>query len=481
MNFCKQLIFLVILLCVNSTLFAQQLKDGNAADSLRSSAVEKADSTRNKAVALNNKIQNRVDSLKKIGATYSSIHNHRPVNLADTARKVLPADSIKSIEAKAKAQQAKINEVSTELGVGTLGGDVSPVHGINTSLPQNIELPGINQPSINSPDLNIGKPAVSIPEVKNGSEDVSGIGNEIKSVEGISSEVNNYSNEVKSIQENDLKESKELPALAEKEMQELDEMKALQQVKGFTDEEVEAYKKAIEQYKNEKRMEAELAEKAKEVANDAVLQNQSVVDGSMKKIAKYKYKFSSVADMRNLPKHAPNPLKDLPLRERIIPGLSLQVLNSTDRWLEFDPNVNYRLTGNWSAGIGGMFRFSMNPSKLKFSDFGSMYGYKTIVQYKAFKGFFLQAEGHRVTWKPWDTRLKDPYYRENVYVALVGIGKSHAISKRLRGNIQTFYHYAWGIDPYKPKVMLRFGIEFSLAKREKQSWEKRLKELQDCD
>jgi hypothetical protein len=237
------------------------------------------------------------------------------------------------------------------------------------------------------------------------------------------------------------------------------------------------YQKLIEQYKEEKRIKQELEEKSRELANDVVVQNQGKVDESMKKIGKYKHKFSEVQDMRNLPKRAPNPMKDLGWRQRLIPGFTFQTLNSTQVWLEFDPQLYYRLNGNWSVGAGGMYRFSMISEKITFDNFGSMYGAKLFTQYHAFKGFFLRSEVQYVTWKPWSLHPTDPDYRDKTYVAAVGIGKSYTLAKKIKGSAQTLYHFHWhGMDPYKPKILIRLGFDFSLAKKELRPWEKKLKE-----
>jgi hypothetical protein len=233
----------------------------------------------------------------------------------------------------------------------------------------------------------------------------------------------------------------------------------------------------IEQYKEEKRIHEELKEKTKELATEKITQNQGKVNDAMKKIGKYKHKFSQVHDMRKLPKHAPNPMKEKSWRERVVPGLTFQTFSSNATWLEFDPQVYYKLSGSLSAGIGGMYRFSMNPGKLTFDDFGSMMGVKIFAQYHIVKGFFVRGEGQYVRWKPWDLKLTDPTYIDHTYVAAAGIGKSYQIAKKLKGNIQTLYHFHWeGMDPYKPKVMIRMGFDFSLKKREEKHWEKKLKE-----
>jgi hypothetical protein len=52
----------------------------------------------------------------------------------------------------------------------------------------------------------------------------------------------------------------------------------------------------------------------------------------MRDLNKYKRKFSDVQDLRDLPKRAPNPMKGLGWRERLVPGLTLQTIVKTKTW-----------------------------------------------------------------------------------------------------------------------------------------------------
>lgn len=60
----------------------------------------------------------------------------------------------------------------------------------------------------------------------------------------------------------------------------------------------------------------------------------------------------------------------------------------------------------------------------------------------------------------------------------VGIGKSYAMSKFVKGNIQTLYHYTWSAyDPYRPLIEIRIGFTFSLKRVPRPEWKQKLKEL----
>lgn len=273
-------------------------------------------------------------------------------------------------------------------------------------------------------------------------------------------------------------EFKNLDDLAEKQLAEIEEVKAVQSAaeQGIAKE--EEYKKLVAQYKDEKKIKAELKAKSVDQATEIVTKYQGKVDASMSRISKLSKRFPQVTDMRYLPKHAPNPLKGVGWRERLVPGFTFQTMTSTATWAEIDPQVYYRINHKWSAGLGGMYRFSVNVKRATVSDLDNLKGGKVFLQYHAFKGFYLRAEGQFVKWKPWDMKFIDPNFTDQTYVAAAGIGKGFQITKKIKGSSQALYHFHWnGADPYRPKVMIRVGIDISMKKREVRSWNQQFKEL----
>lgn len=371
-----------------------------------------------------------------------------------------------------------INEVSTELGVGPLGNDLN--HDLNLSLPdlEAPRLPITDDLALEENALGTGMNdhLEGLAVDGNLENKIDGADRAVKEAGGITKEVSAYSKDLKVIQEEGLRKSEKLPELAEQQALQVDEIQALQKQHNITRAEAEKYQKLIEQYKEEKRVLAEMEEKSKELANDVIMKNQGKVDESMKKIGKAKRKFPEVHDMRDLPRRVPNAMKGLGWRERLVPGFTFQTLNGTRLWLEFDPQVYYKLNAHWSVGAGGMYRFSMDPDKLTLADFGSMYGGKILAQYHAFKGFFIRSEIQYVVWEPWHLQKTDPDRVDKTYVGVAGIGKSYTFAKKIKGNAQVLYHHYWdGADPYKPKIMIRLGFDFSIKKREEEQWKKRVK------
>lgn len=411
------------------------------------------------------------------------------------ASKYLGQGIVSSIETTERAKMNDMQSVSIELGIAPFGEDLNP--NINTTIPDTSvpRLPAEMNEGVNIPDVNTRHAANSeLPtegilgqDLKISAGQLPGEVGLLRKKAGELSEVmagdltrkgDEYGKDINVIKEEGLTKSEKLSDLAEKQLAEINEVKALQaEVAPMLNKEAE-YKKLLEQYKDEQKIKADLKAKAVDQATEIVTKYQSKVDASMKRISKLSRKFPQVADMRYLPKHAPNPLKDLSWRERLIPGFTFQTLNNTTTWVEFDPQVYYRIDGKWSAGVGGMYRFSVNAKKATVSDLDNLKGGKVFVQYHAFKGFYLRGEGQFVKWKPWDMKFIDPDFTDQTYVAAAGIGKAFQITKRIKGSSQALYHFHWnGMDPYRPKVMIRIGIDISLKKREIRPWDQKFKEL----
>lgn len=381
---------------------------------------------------------------------------------------------LKSISTAGEVLNEKIsstNEVSTELGIGPLGEDLK--QDIDISLPT-IEVPGINANANLLKDLE--SPLDGLAKGEGMNTNIESISSKLESAGELAGQLNEFSSELKTIQQDGINRSEKLPELAEQQALQINEIQELQKQHNLTEEQAKKYHQLIEQYKEEKKILEEMEEKGKELANDAIAKNQAKVDESIRNISKYRRKFPEVHDMRELPKRAPNPMKDLGWRERLVPGFSFQTFSSTRQWLQFDPQFYYRLNGNLSAGVGGMYRLSINRDQIAFADFGSMYGGKVFSQYHAFKGFFIRAEAQYVSWKPWHVQNNDPHYSNKTWVAAAGIGRSYNLAKKIKGNAQTLYHWSWrGFDPYRPKIMVRLGFDFSLKKRDEKQWKKRLR------
>ena len=464
------------------------------------------DSITQVADALQHSVRLRIDSLAALGFSTDSLVLRLNETLNSPAkaealfafqkrldtdiRRVVKMDTLQYLQRVLKEQSDIITELAADAGLPPIAKDLTaglPATGADYNLP------GIENITAKVPEVTLALPPIKpgLPQeiLKSdiGGMDLSAntdaLTNKISNITDVTKDggeiidkAGEYKDDIEKVRDEGLMKSKKLDELTETEALNIDQLKAFkEQNKG---EEIEAYRKLIEQYREEKRIEEEMKEKVKELANDVIVKNSAKVDASMKKIARIKRRFSDVPDVRNLPRHPPNPLKEVPLRERLVPGFTFQTVNNKKVWLEFDPQIAYKLTPTMVVGLGGMYRFSMSPEKFTFHNFGSMWGGKTFIQYTVFKGLFLRGEGQYLRWKPWHWSATDPAYIDRPYVGAIGIGKSYMLTRRIKGSMQTLYHWHFdGLDPYRPKVMIRLGFDFSLEKRKPRPWTEKLKSL----
>jgi hypothetical protein len=408
-------------------------------------------------------------------------------------------DSLNAVQDKVKGKLAEVNKIADKVGVSGLGKDVNTgIPGnLNSNQLGNLGTAGLPQMANVTNPLNgsIGLPAIANPTIPAGqtptlptaqtaigglpsfSTEIGQVADVTKQIGDVGKQTSELTSEVNNIKENGLENSKKIPELLEEQSKNVKELRELEREKAAFEKEMKMQKELIEKYKNEQAIKEDMEEKVKEMANDKITEYQAKVDAPIRDLNKYKRKFSDVQDLRNLPKRAPNPLKGLDWRERLVPGFTLQTIVKTKTWLEFAPQFYYKLNGSWSVGAGWVYRFSMDANKLTFDDFGNLNGQTIFLQYHAFKGIFLRAEGEHSIWKGW-APIADRDENRSRFTTALGVGKSFSFSEKLKGNIQTLYHYTWqSPDPYPSLIEIRFGLDFSIKKKKQEAWKAKLKEL----
>lgn len=243
---------------------------------------------------------------------------------ADIKRRMVHMDTLRQLERVLKEKSDIIRELAADAGLPPTGKDLTPrlpgtpsdyklpdIGNITAKMPEvTLALPPIkprlpkDMLKYDSRGMNLGAKADALTnKVSNVTDAVTDGGEIIATADG-------YKEDMEKVRNEGLAKSEVLDELADKEALNVDQLKAFkEQNKGIA--EVEAYRKLIEQYKEEKRIEEEIKAKVKELANDVIVENSAKVDASMKKIARIKRKFSDVPDVRNLPRHPPrrkNPL-----------------------------------------------------------------------------------------------------------------------------------------------------------------------------
>jgi hypothetical protein len=341
-----------------------------------------------------------------------------------------------------------------------------PVLGKNRNLPD-ASIPRFNDPEMSSnvdfDEINLALPEISQPQLPeiSGKQfgDIKGVFSKTGEVVG---KVDEYSNELEEIKQEEILKSENVDKLAEESVKNLSEVKSAQEELSGAEK-----LKQLQQLELQKIQGAQQLRDAAatELATKKILSHEEVVQGQIEKLNKHKRKFDNIPDMRNIPRIKPNSMKGRPLKERLSPGILFQILKDDNRMHWFvAPELLYRISGTFSAGGAGMYRFqySLTP-KIIWDD--PVYGYKLITQAKIYKGFYLRSEFESTNTlgpKPLK-QSNDPQFREWRSNWLGGVGKVQRISSRLNGYFWCFYNIERQSHPiFSNRVILKTGLQFNL-------------------
>ncbi len=98
---------------------------------------------------------------------------------------------------------------------------------------------------------------------------------------------------------------------------------------------------------------AQLVDMAKKEAVNHFAGKEQVLMGAMDKMSKYKQKYNSVNSLKDLKDEKPhNELRNKPLRERLVPALTLQFQSWRDLMLDINPSMGYKLNSHMVVGLG---------------------------------------------------------------------------------------------------------------------------------
>lgn len=367
-------------------------------------------------------------------------------------------DLPKEMQGKASKFTAAMDKVSVPAFDSDIAGKLG-LDKINSGMPDITgKLPNTNVSGVNVPSVNTGLPGtdVKLPDV-NGNLPTTDLNTgKLTDVTGQAGDVQKQVQDVTGSQEGLGK------AL---------ENKAADQVKGIPDQklpEVPGMPGGVPQ--NSADAQKQVLDMAKKEAVNHFAGKEQVLMGAMEKMSKYKQKYSSVSSLKDIENQKRyNELKGKPLRERLVPALTLQFQSWQYFMLDVNPSVAYRFTTRFKAGLGWNQRIAFDIPQRKYDDNGRVFGFRSYGEYELKKGF-----GFRLDVESMYTPEKHRYpvldvtpERSWVWGALVGIKQKYPIYKKLMGNAQIMYNI-FDKDhrsPYTDRVNFRIGIEFTMKKK----------------
>lgn len=214
-------------------------------------------------------------------------------------------------------------------------------------------------------------------------------------------------------------------------------------------------------------MKEELIEDGKKMAVNHFAGKEAQLQQAMDKLAVYKKKYHSIESVANLPRKAPNEMRDKTFVERVVPGFALQV-GRNDHWLlDINLYMGYRFTGRITAGTGWNQRIAYSADANAFSSGTVIYGPRAYGEYSIGKGFTGRLEVEYMNTyvpAPFASNPDNPNSREWVFGTMAGMKKAYTITRRLKGTVLLMYnlydpHHR---SPYRNRLNGRFGVEWRI-------------------
>jgi hypothetical protein len=191
------------------------------------------------------------------------------------------------------------------------------------------------------------------------------------------------------------------------------------------------------------------------------------LDNGFSELEKYQKKYGVLADSRNLPKKRYNPLKGVPWNQRLVPGIYFQVASFQGSWrmVDVSPNLEYRFSDRFRAGIGGTYQVLMNMSPIFIETNTHYIAIRSTANYKIYGGLFANIQASLARKPDYSNYLRSgssidsvTSWESDVYV---GLSKFYKMRKSLYGAFQVL------VNPMNLKglskgnsVQIRFGFEY---------------------
>jgi hypothetical protein len=464
----------------DSTLRASYKK----VDSIRSGFQSKADSLQmayqkpiNRLNETRGLLQKKIDSLQNlklpnVGLTkkLDSVNNLSKQKIAEMKSEAekLKSKATKGLNAldlppEVKAHTDKLKQSLGSYQIPTAGGRIPNIGGGSSGLP-GFNLPGgLSAPALGGANLPNTNGVASMPSI-GGLNDIT---RGTKEITDLTKDVSGYGKDIQNISKGNLADAKNLEKKASDELKNVEGLK-----------EIDGKKGELDKYKNKlARPDSVALSAAKEQAKEMVMKEatnhfagkEEILKGAMNKMAGLKSKYSEVKSMADLPKRMPNPLKGKPLKERLVPGLTLQIMSQKDVLLDVNPSIAYRISPRFKSGIGWVERITFDDWKPTMPE--RVFGVRNYIEFQLSRGFHARADVELLNaiLPPLIINTGDLGKRDWEWSALIGLKKDFKLSKWVTGNVQTMYRLWSDKDkvPFPDRLNIRIGFEFPMKKKVK--------------
>ncbi|MBT1709523.1 hypothetical protein KK062_14875 [Fulvivirgaceae bacterium PWU5] len=326
----------------------------------------------------------------------------------------------------------------------------------------NLGAVGVNSPfgSLDGLSSSVESPVGKIGEL-GGMPELPG---ELGQVKDVTGQLGGYQQDIKNIAGGNLEDVKQIPGALEGKAAEATGL-------GDVAKQAESLNPMLDAAKNPDAMKQQAIKQVQQQAVNHFAGKEQVLQQAMEKMSKLKSKYSSLNSLKDIPKRRPNEMRGKPLRERLLPGIALQIQKKGDDILvDFNPYIGYRLSGRLTSGLGWNHRVGYNTDHNLFTSATRVYGPRVYGEFRLGKGFSPRAELECMnTYVPQQlqTPVTDPGVREWVPGAFVGMKKDYRFIGSVKGTAMIMLR-VFNVDhksPYADVLNVRFGFEFPQKKR----------------
>lgn len=473
-------------------LVEKQNKLTSAADTIAQSVNAPVAKANNLVDTLHRKAQNFIDS--KMDSIRRHIEN--PIDKVNT--KV--SDATRPLEEKAtninRKIEAKTDKVQSGLqkgfdkatdgnvkapvqsiegsGIDIPGGE-NGIQGVDLSTP---DVPGVNGDLHGVTNLNDGlklpdnslnadqlkeKLTPSIPETGKVNE----IKNEMGNVDSKLAEAEKYGDELQGIKKMDSASVDNMGKKIEDKVTSLDEVKGIEEQKQVLTEQQLEYKAMMQRYQDKKLLKDEIARKSRNVVNGKIDKLTPSFKEAQEKIDKAKKLNPNVEQYKGQKIKRANEMSAAPLRERLVPGITLQVYNKDVFTIDWGMQLGYKFSSRLLAGVGGVYRMEVSESYNSLVKSAGIYGYRSFININLVKGFYALGEFESLHANAFfNPQTQAEVKSQQVHNGYFGLGKKYDISRKIRGSAIVLYRAEFEGDlPSASRINLRIGFDYNLKKR----------------
>ncbi|MEJ1237447.1 hypothetical protein WBG78_04935 [Chryseolinea sp. T2] len=220
-----------------------------------------------------------------------------------------------------------------------------------------------------------------------------------------------------------------------------------------------------ETLKSEDALKSEMINQVRTAAVNHFAGQQEQLQAAMDQISKYKTKFKSVPNIRDLTDSLKKVLTRPAEGKRFVFGFNIEIQGEGEiLLLDFNPYVGYKITRQITAGLGWNQRWGYDRSVDTFNSSSRIFGPRAYGEYLIGKGFSprFEIEVMNTTVPPLTMTKGDPNSRRWVYGMFAGIKKQYKLLGRVNGTATVMFRLVDPRDqsPYKDVVSARFGFEF---------------------